>query len=163
MGIAAHDPTERGAALSRALKTIRRQRGLGRVEVARAMGMPLRSYDYFESGRGRLNVDRVHQVAEILNADPYAFLAAIEIGSPEFAIRCADNKLMVVLTMALQEFDARASDEIPRLDPRTLFAAFTAMFDDLTRQARDRDAVLTDWMSDRTASAAPSELHKPED
>jgi transcriptional regulator with XRE-family HTH domain len=133
------------------LKTIRRLRGLSRVEVAKAMGMPLRSYDHFESGRGRLNIDRIHKVADILNADPFALLMAVEIGSPAFAVRCADNKLMVVLTMALQEFDARSADDIPRLDPRTLIAAFTAAFDDLARQARDRDAVLADWMSDKTA------------
>jgi transcriptional regulator with XRE-family HTH domain len=149
MGPPIADVTSPSATLAQALKALRRLRGMRPVDVARAMGMPLRSYEYFESGRGRLNVDRIHQVAQILNADAFAILAAMEIRSPAFAVRCAANKLMTILTMALQDFDAGGQDDIARLDPHTLISAFTQVFDGLTKHARERDAFVERWMADK--------------
>jgi transcriptional regulator with XRE-family HTH domain len=136
-----HDAICRRTSLSRALKALRRRRGLTVVEVAEALGMALRSYEHFESGRCRVNVDRVHAIATALGADPFAILAAAELGSPEFAARCADNKLMTIFMMALQDFDAASADQISLLDPQTLMAAFDQMFRDLADQARARWAL----------------------
>jgi transcriptional regulator with XRE-family HTH domain len=155
MGTPTRDVPSRGTCLSRALKAIRRRRGLRPAEVAQAMGMPLRSYEYFESGRGRLNIERIHQVADVLDADPYALLVAMEIGSAAFAVRCADNKTMTILVMALQDFDAGAGDDITRLEAHALITAFTGLFDDLTRQARDRESFVAQWMADK-GLAGPS-------
>ena len=114
-----------------------------------------RAYEYFESGKARLNVDRVHQVAKILNADPYAILAAIDIGSPAFALRTVENKMGTLWLMALLEFDATAQDDIGRLAPAVLIAGFTKMFDELLYLARERDASTEDWMSDKPLQAPP--------
>lgn len=132
------DAVRRRAALARALKALRRRRGATAGEVAQAIGMPLRSFEYFEAGGGRINVDRVHQAAEALNADPFAIFAAIELDAPEFAVHCADNKLMTILLLALRDFEASCGDAIVQLDPRTLMAAFKHTFEELARQAEDR-------------------------
>jgi transcriptional regulator with XRE-family HTH domain len=165
MGPPDHDIPGRGATLSRILKALRRLRGMRPIDVANAMRMKLRSYEYFESGRARLNVDRVHQVAKVLNADPYAILAAIDIGSPAFALRTIDNKMGTLWLMALLEFDATAQDDIARLAPSVLIAGFTKMFDELLYLARERDRSAEDWMSDKALHAPPasSEIQDPVD
>ena len=99
------------------LKALRRLRGARPPQMAADLQMSLRAYEHFENGKGRLNVDRIHAFAGLLNADPFAILAAFEIGSPEFALRCANNKLMMIFMSALQEFDAEARDAIVGLDP----------------------------------------------
>jgi transcriptional regulator with XRE-family HTH domain len=140
----------RGVRLSRALKAVRRERGLRPAEAARAMGLPLRTYEHFEAGKGRFNVERVHQFAQALDVDPYAILAAVDIGSPAFAARCIDNKLMTVFLMALQEFDAKGQDDLNRVDARSLITGFTRLFDSLLARARDEEAFVEDWMVDKT-------------
>src|SRR6266404_1444771 len=105
MGTAAHDPQKRPGWLAKALKGLRRRRALLQPEVARRMGMRPRTYEHFEAGKGPLYVDRIHDFASALGVDPHAILLALEIGSPEFAGRCADNKLVTIIVMALQDFD----------------------------------------------------------
>jgi hypothetical protein len=85
----------------------------------------------------------------VLDADPYAILMAIEIGSPEFAVRCAGNKLVTGLTIAMLELDAAAGDDIAQLDPVLLMRAFTQLGDGLAAQARERRAIAERWRPDR--------------
>jgi transcriptional regulator with XRE-family HTH domain len=139
------DVPSRRTALARAIKALRRRRGLRAAEVAASLGIQLRSYENFEAGRGRLNVDRVHQVARILGADPYAILAAVDIGSAEFAVRCAENKLMAIFVRKLRDFDAASGDQIAQLDPAFLMASFTRMFVDLAQEASERQAMARTW------------------
>lgn len=148
IGTSAHDALKRRTSLAQALKALRRLRGLRRVDVAQAMGMPLRSYEHFESGAGRLNVERIHQFAHILNVDGYAILTAIDIGSPAFAVRSAENKLGTITVMALQKFDAAAGEQIARLTPGELIAALRQAFETLASQAQERDAFAKRWMAE---------------
>lgn len=140
--------TDRRALLSAILKSLRRRRDMKSSEVAAAMGMPQRSYEFFEAGQGRFDMDRLHRFAEAVDADPYAILFALEIGSAKFAVRCADNKAATVFLIALQDFDAHVGDDLLRLDPHTLMAAFTRAFDGLRHTATERVALLESWMSD---------------
>ena len=91
------DPPRRPAGLTRALRAIRRLRGRRPADVAAAMGLPLRSYAHFEAGGGRLNPGRVHRCAEATESDAFAILVGLWIGSPDFAVHCADNKLVTIL------------------------------------------------------------------
>ncbi|WP_334165386.1 helix-turn-helix domain-containing protein [Phenylobacterium sp.] len=141
-----------GRRLSRALKALRRHRRMRPAEVAAAMGMPLRSYEHFEAGRGRLNLDRLHAFAAATDTDAFAILASLALEAPEFAVACADNKLMLILMMTLQDFEAAAGAEIARLEPRTAIAAFTRTFAELLAAARRRDALVEDWLSRRRCS-----------
>lgn len=125
-----------------------------------AMGMQRRTYEYFEAGRGKINVDRIHQFARILDVDPYAILAAVEIRSPGFAVACANHKLMTVYMVSLQEFDANAGETIARLNAATIVSGFTRIFDAFGREAAEGDEFLETWMGDREK---PDEASDPPD
>lgn len=134
-----------GVLLSAALKAVRRHRGLQTREVARAMNMPIRTYEHFEGGHGRINLDYVHRFCGVTDSDPSAVLAAVAIGSPEFARRCADNKMMMILTIALQEFDQSMGERIRNLEARELIAAFSAVFAKLEEDSRGREQATAAW------------------
>lgn len=137
-----------GQILSAALKAVRKHRGMRAEDVARAMNMPIRTYEHFEGGHGRLNLDYVHRFCGATDSDPSAVLTALAIGSPEFARRCADNKLMMILTIALQEFDGAMDDRIRGLDARTLIAAFGGMFRELEADSRGREEAASAWLEE---------------
>ena len=135
-----------GKLLSAALKAIRKHRGMNAEEVARAMNMPLRTYEHFEAGAGRMNLNYVHRFCAVTDSDPSAVLAAVAIGSPEFARRCADNKLMMIFTIALQEFDRAMGDRTRELEARDLIAAFGAVFEKLESDSRGREEAVSEWL-----------------
>ncbi len=113
--------------LSQTLRRIRLARRLRVGDAAAAMGLNKRTYELFEAGGGsNLSLERIHQFAGALGADPHSILASVMIGSPAFALRTADNKLMGAFLIALQEFDAAAGDDIKRVDTATLLTVFTA-------------------------------------
>lgn len=125
------EPPHDGALLSSAVKAVRRHRGMTTAEVAEAMNMALRTYERFESGATRLNLDHIHRFAAATDSDPHAFMLALMIGSPELARRCADNKMGTILTVAVQRFDRTLQDRLLDLDARSLIGAVTGMFDTL--------------------------------
>ena len=124
--------------LSSALKLIRRSRGLTALEVARRMRMALRTYERFEAGDSRLNVDYIHRFAVATDSDPYAIIMAVAVGSPEFARRCADNKLVTTPTVGMQRFDQILGDRIQSLEARAIIDAVCAMFDRLMIDSVDQ-------------------------
>lgn len=135
--------------LSSALRLIRAHRRLRAAEVAEAMNMAIRSYEHFESGGGKINIERIHRFAEVTNSDPHAILAALALGSPAFALRCADNKLATILTVALQEFDRDAGDAIAELESLTIINAFTKVLKDLAAQSVRRESAADAWIEER--------------
>lgn len=136
-----NDPAAKGPLLAKILRSLRRLRRRRLVDVARELGIKQRTYEHFEAGRGPLNVERVHAFAELLDVDPYGILAALEIGSSEFARRTADNKFMTAFHLQLQAFDERVGDRIRLLDAYTLMEAFEAMFAHLQAQADELHAL----------------------
>jgi transcriptional regulator with XRE-family HTH domain len=131
----------KGPLLARTLRALRRLRRWRLADVAMALGLRKRTYEHFEGGFGPLNVDRIHAVSELLKVDPYGVLAALEICSPDFALRTADNKLMTLFYLQLQEFDERTGDAIPLLDAYALLDAFREMFAKLEAEAKRRQAI----------------------
>lgn len=129
-------------------------RGVSVPDMAKAMSISRRTYENFENGKGRLNVARVHQFAALLNADPYAILDALEIRSPEFALRCANNKMMMIHIMALEAFDAKAQDLIVGLDALDLMKRYTDFYDSLVELGREQDEVVSSWRAERAAGEA---------
>jgi transcriptional regulator with XRE-family HTH domain len=79
------NPAKDGKVLSEALKAVRRHRGLLAQDVAKAMNMPLRTYQHFESGRARINLDHIVRFANATNSDPLAILVSVWTGSAPFA------------------------------------------------------------------------------
>lgn len=128
---AQQDHRRDGALLSAALKSVRRRRRMTTGAVAQAMNMARRTYERFEAGDTRVNLDHIHRFAQATDSDPAAILLAVVTGSPELAGRCADNKLGTILTIALQRFDRRMGDRLAQLDPRVLIQAVVTMFEEL--------------------------------
>lgn len=137
------DPNAKGPLLARTLRAVRTFRRRLLVDVALSLGIKKRTYEHFEGGFGPLNVERVHAFAELLRVDPYGVLAALEICSPEFAVRTAENKLMTMFYLQLQEFDARTGDAITQLDAYALLDAFREMFRKLEDEARRREGLVS--------------------
>ncbi len=143
---AALDQQRDGKLLSAALKAVRKHRGMKAADVAEAMNMSVRTYQHFEGGHGRINLDYVHRFCAVTDSDPFAVLLSVAIGSPAFARRCADNKMMMILTIALEEFDTAMGDRIRNLEARELIAAFGALFDRLDEEGRGREEDASAWL-----------------
>lgn len=129
-----------------AARTIRRARGMTVQQVATAMNLPPRTYEYFESGSGRLNQDYVQRFAAATDSDPYSLLISPALGSTEFARNTADIKLMLIFLIALGEFDRSMGSRLRTLDPRALIEAFTETFRKLETESRQRDAETEAWL-----------------
>jgi hypothetical protein len=114
------------------------------------MNMPLRSYEHFEAGNGRISYDRLVRFAEATESDPVALLAAIPLRSPRFAIRCADNKLMMILFIAIAELEEDLGDDIAFLEAATLIGAFTSVKKDLVQHVRSRDRYAEAWFKEKS-------------
>lgn len=145
---ASREPQRDGSLLSAAIKAVRMHRGMKAAEVARAMNMPLRTYENFEGGHARMNLDYLHRFCAVTDSDPSAMLTAVAIGSAQFARRCADNKMMLILTIALQEFDRDMGDRIRHLEARELIAAFGGVFAKLEADSRGRDEAASAWLEE---------------
>ena len=147
-GMKSTDELNHAALLSAAMKAIRKDRRMRPSEVAKALGMPLRSYEHFENGRGRLTYERIARFAEATNSDPLAIIASVPLQSAEFALNCADNKLMTILMIAMAELNEELGEDIVYLEPRTLIGAFTRVGNDLVDHVRKRDLFAETWLEE---------------
>lgn len=127
-------------------RTVRRARQLTAQQVATAMNLPLRTYEYFEAGSGRVNLDYVHRFASVTNCDPYSLLLGPALGSVEFARRTADSKLMLIFLIALGEFERSMGERLITLDPRALIEAFTGTFRRLETESDARGEAAELWL-----------------
>jgi len=136
--------------LSAAMRAIRLQRRMRTSEIARAMAMPLRTYEHLEAGRGKITYDKIVRFAEVTNSDPVAILLSLPLKSHEFAVRCADNKLMTILTIAIGDLNAELGDDIEFLEPGTLIGAFTRVVKDLQEHVAKRDLFAENWLKEHS-------------
>lgn len=141
--------------IGRAARSVRRARTLTARQAATAMDLPLRTYEYFEAGAGRVNLDHIYRFATVVDADPYALMVSPALGSTELARRTADTKLMLIFLQALGEFERRSGERMLTLDPRDLIRAFTTTFQDLEADLQrrlDATAGLRSARGDRRAT-----------
>ncbi|WP_336978409.1 helix-turn-helix transcriptional regulator [Brevundimonas nasdae] len=129
-----------------AARAVRRGRNMTAQQVAAAMNLPLRTYEYFEAGTGRVNQDYVHRFAVATDCDPWSLLAGPPLGSVEFARQTADNKLMLIFFIALGEFVQTMGDRLMTLDPRVLIEAFTETFRRLEEENRVMNEQTASWL-----------------
>lgn len=142
------DPLRDGRLLSQAIKAIRRLKRLSAREVATRMNMGVRTYQHFEAGRNKPNLEYIHRFCEVTDSDAFALLGALMIGSPHFARRTAENKLMTILMIGLKDYDEAMGDRILDQDTRTLIIAVEAMFASLRQDADEREQSNQQWLSD---------------
>ena len=130
------------AGLPAVLRQLRTFRGRSAQSVAKAMGLPLRTYQLFEAGHNRLQVEVIFRFAEALEADPYAVLLSVLLDTPGLAVASADNKLATALLLELKVFQETTGASVSSLRTTHLLKAFRAMFDGLALEAAtERDAV----------------------
>lgn len=155
MGAVPLQPQDDGQLRSSALKGVRKYRKMSTYEVASGMRIAHRTYEHFEAGKGRLNLDYVHRFSEVTRSDFYGLLHALAIGSPEFAVRAADNKFMTTFTIYLQAYDLKMGDRVRDLDTRALIAAFGELFDTLAdvgdQRAQEAAVFLDEGREDLTS------------
>ncbi|MFJ6024267.1 helix-turn-helix domain-containing protein [Brevundimonas sp. NPDC092305] len=135
-----------GQLLSVAVKLVRKSRGLSSRQVAAGMNISLRTYQRFEAGSTRLNLDHIHRFGHATGSDPHAVLLAVMIGSPRFALNAADNMLATVLIVAVQNLDRAIGDRVSDLETRGLVSAVAALFDGISDQALASDPA-DDWLA----------------
>jgi transcriptional regulator with XRE-family HTH domain len=134
----ADNPPNHGLVLSRTLRALRRRRGLLMREVAAKMGMRFRTYQLFEAGGGKLNLSRIQQFADATDTDAWAILVSLAFGSPQFALLCADNKLMTAAVESVRDFHRDWGEDIAKLDPRLVMHELDAAWRRLGLEGRDR-------------------------
>ena len=148
MSFRSPSPSSWNRLLSVALRALRRARLRKSRDVAAAMNLPLRSYEHFEAGGGRLNIERIYDFGRALDVDPHAILAAVMISSPHFAVRVADNKMIQAFVILLQEFDQTLGDEVANLETAAIVAAFSEAFDRLLIEARRKAEWRRTWLGE---------------
>lgn len=136
--------------LSEAMRAIRKKRGLTVNEVAAAMDMARRTYEEFEAGRGPITHERIFAFAEATNSDPYALILSVDFQKPQFAIDCADTKLVLIIMIELHDFAKAEGEDIAYLDPNNIIGVTQRMFGDLSTVLADSDAFLKNWLDKRT-------------
>lgn len=149
-----------GEALSSAMRAIRRRRGLTAAEVAQAMGMPLRTFEEFEAGRGPLTHDRIFAFADATDSDPFALLLCGLLKAPDLALDSADTKLVMIMMMHLEEFVEHHGGDIGYLEPPNIIGAFERVFKDLSARLEDREQFMQKWLEQRTGSIGLTALRR---
>jgi transcriptional regulator with XRE-family HTH domain len=147
------------AVLSQALKAIRKFRGMTPKETARAMHMASRTYQRFEAGDTRVNLDYVYRFAAATRSDPQAILDAMSIGSPAYALRACDNQMSTILTVGVKNFNDLMGDRIQAFDSRAIAEAVIRMFEDLAGTLGGDDPA-ADWL-EKGVSALNAQRPKP--
>lgn len=147
MVLSAIDLSDNAQVLSRALKAIRRKRGLKTSEVAARMQMAQRSYELFEAGSGKITFERLVAFAEATDCDPFALFLAGLFNSADFAVACADTKMVMIMIMSLEQFAQDRGNDIAYLEPPNIIAAFQRLFKDLGAKLDDNEAFLKAWLN----------------
>lgn len=142
-----------GELLSAALKLVRKARGMSSRQTAASMHMSVRTYQRFEAGETRLNLDHIHRFARATASDPHAIMLSVMIGSPRYALSAADNMLSTVLVVGVQKLERAVGERIAELDTRSLVSAVAALFDGLIDQIRSGDPAL-EWLDTGRAELA---------
>lgn len=156
----APEPPSDARLIGLAARAVRRARNMTAQQTAAAMNLPLRTYEYFEAGAGRVNLDYVQRFAAATNCDPWSLLLGPPLGSIDFARQTADSKLMLIFLIALGEFVGTMGDRLLTLDPRALIEAFTETFRKLEEENRAKSEETESWLDagrDRLAGRPPDD------
>jgi hypothetical protein len=121
------------------------------------MEMAPRSYENLEAGTGRITYERIVDFAKATNSDPIAILTSVAMGSSDFALRCADNKLMTIMMIALRELNEDLGEDITYLTAQTLVGGFTRLTRDLAQHVRSRETYAEEWLRAGKTRLEPSE------
>jgi transcriptional regulator with XRE-family HTH domain len=137
--------------LAQVVRSIRKQRRMKPSEVAKAMGLPLRTYEHFERGTGRMSYARIRRFALATDSDPIAIISTLPLGSAEFALNSIDNKLMTIAMGKLSDLHEELGPDVTFLGTSVLVSAFDKLCKDLIEHVRRRDQFAERWVEEKTA------------
>lgn len=144
-----------GQLLSKTLKLIRGLRRMSARDVARAMGMPLRTYYSFESGQGPLNIAQIWRFGEATDSDPAGIMDTLMLGSPDHALRAMDNKIVSIQLASFRRFSDKVGDRMTNIGPSVLIEAFKRPFDSLEEHMDKRDRSTERWLEENLPKIRP--------
>lgn len=138
---------ERDAPLSSVLKALRLHRRMTVLQVAERMGLEKRTYERFEAGEGELKVERIFSFARATDTDPYALLASVKLGSADFALACADNKLALLFLAHARDLFQREGDDVRLLQPQPIVEVLGSACAGLQAELEEVRALAAKWLS----------------
>lgn len=137
---------ERDEVLSGVLKAVRHHRHLTVQQVADRMGMKKRSYERFEAGEGLLKVERIFGFATATDSDPYAIQASVKLGTPEFAIACIDNKLVMLFVAHVRKLLQAQGGDLKGLQAQVVVEALTVAFSMMSAELERSRESAAQWL-----------------
>lgn len=146
--------------ITKALQSIRKSRRMKCSEVAAAMGLPVRTYEHFERGTGRISYSRIISFARATDSDPIAILSVIPMLSADFALNCADNKLMSIFMASLRRLDEELGADVGYLNSSILISAINKLVTDLIDQVRGRDQFAERWLEENISKITGAAVEK---
>lgn len=163
------DPPSRSLArqarlLSAIIKSIRLERRMKAAEVAAAMGLGLRTYEDFEAGRGRLDLEKIRRFASATDTDAAAITLGLLFNSRETALGAIDNKAATILWIGLREFEDEVGDELATIPCGYFLESLRHGFERLKDYLSRRDNSTERWLEgeiDRLYAASPRAASPP--
>lgn len=120
----------------RIFRAVRQARGLTLSEAADRLGVPDRTYRYFESGRAGLDLRRIDRFADAMETDASTILVSLLLDDARFAVRCLDNGFIDSLLQFSQSMGAKLGPHLARLDVRSVAEALQQAEEILGRVGR---------------------------
>ena len=111
------------------------------------MGLERRTYQRFEAGEGELKVERIFSFAQATDTDPYALLASVRLGSVDFALACADNKLALLFVAHARDLFEREGGDVRLLTPQSIVEVLAFACARLRAELEDLPALRAKWLS----------------
>lgn len=139
-------PARQARLLSKIVKSIRLERRMKAAEVARGMGIGLRTYEDFEAGRGRLDLEKVRLFARATDTDAVAITLGLLFGSYETAMRAVNNKASTILWIGLQELESEVGDKMSVIPGGYFLESLRQGFGRLREYLQKRDASAERWL-----------------
>lgn len=139
MSAHAAEKAKAAQALRATLRSVRQARRMRTHDVARQMGMPLRTYEHFEAGETQFDLGKVQAFARATDADVASIISSLLIEAPGLAVRTMDNKLMELVLTALKDFNDDVGDRIAALEGAVILSVMNQAFAAL-REHLDRGA-----------------------
>lgn len=134
--------------LSQIIKAIRFDRRMKAADVARGMGIGLRTYEDFEAGRGRLDLEKVRLFGLATDSDAVAITLGLLFGSREIALRALENKAPTILWVALREFESEVGDQLAVIPGSYFLESLRQAFCRLREYLQKRDSSAERWLEE---------------
>jgi transcriptional regulator with XRE-family HTH domain len=146
------DPDAQSHVLAQAIKSVRLLRGRSTADLAKALGLSLRTYERWESGDAHLSFASVIRFAEVTDSDPIALVIAMIIRDPDFAVDAADNKLALMVVMTLADLHGVAGDKLRHLTKTEIRKHLQVVLQALGTSALQTSESADDWIAARLAA-----------